>query len=198
MEKFDIKNIKFTKKQQKLAIIAGVIIAAVVIFFKFIYMPQKTRFEELKRELQTAEEEIGEIKKTAGAEEEKSMAVALEGLQNRLKSLDRMFPDKEEMVLRELPAFANKFGIEIKSMQPQKKREVKDMAVRGYKVEDIQIAISAVGRYRNLGEYIKALKEEFPALVRINKLSMSRAGGEDGMSLDIGMTITAYLLSSGS
>lgn len=199
MLKFDIKNIKLTKKQKKLAVIAGLIVAAIVIFLKFIYLPQKARFEELKKELRMAEEEIGDIKKTAGAEEEKSMGVALEGLQKKFKDLETRFPDKEEMILRELPAFANRFGIEIKSMQPQKKRAVKEIdksefTVTGYTVEDIEIAIFAVGRYKNLGEYIKALKEEFPALIRINKLSMSRAGGEDGMSLNINMTITAYLL----
>src|SRR3989338_3119968 len=200
MIKIDVKNIKLTKAQKKLAMIAGIVILAFIIFIRFIYLPQRARFEELKKELELAEKEIGEIKKTAGAEEEKTMATALASLQKKLKTLEARFPDKEEMILRELPAFANKFGIEIKSMQPQKKREVKgtgkeEVIVKGYKLEDIQIAISAVGRYRNLGEYIKALREGFPAIIKINSLALSRGRGEDEVSLNISMTITAYLLS---
>jgi hypothetical protein len=121
--------------------------------------------------------------------------------------LDEKFPSKEEALLRALPSYAQRYGIEIRSMQPQKKRAASaidgvEVAIAGYRVMEIQISIAAAGTYKSVGEYARALKEEFPALIKVNSLELSSPapgrGKEAQKILNINMSITAYLLTPSS
>ncbi len=195
----DIKNIKVTKVQQKLFAAAFIIIAAVIVFIVFIFIPQMNRFEAMKSELASTEKEIAEIKTTTGTTGDEPMAKALEALQNKFKLLNAKLPPKEELILRELPNFANRFGVEIKSMQPQKKRAITkigdmDVTIKGHTVEEFQIAIVAAGRYKEIGEYLHALKNEFPAAIRIIGFNMTQTPGGGGR-LAVNFSIMTFLVS---
>ena len=196
----DLKRIKVSRERKKVLIIAGIVIVACFVFIRLIYLPQGKRFEGLKKELQETNAEISQIKATAGISgQDVSMAKSLDALQKKLKAMDGKFPSKEEMVLREIPNFANRYGVQITTMQPSKKRVVtaiggEAVGISGYVIEELQVGISAAGNYRNLGEYLRALRETFPTHVKINNLSLSIGGKKDLGILNISFSITTYLV----
>jgi hypothetical protein len=206
-KKISFKDMRPMGEQRKILIISVLVVLAFLVFVRLIYVPQKKRFEVLKKELQTMEAEIREIKKNVGVTGDESMVRSLDVLLKRFKSLDEKFPSKEEALLRALPSYAQRYGIEIRSMQPQKKRAASaidgvEVAIAGYRVMEIQISIAAAGTYKSVGEYARALKEEFPALIKVNSLELSSPapgrGKEAQKILNINMSITAYLLTPSS
>ncbi len=195
----DLKKIRSTEGQRKILAIAGIVLLAFVVFIWLIYIPQRNRFENLKRELRAMEAEIAEIKKSAYVTDDESMVKSLDALLRKFKVLHARFPSKEEAILRDLPVYAERCGIEIKSMQPQKKRSVTDIngravSIPGYAIEEMQIAITAMGRYKAFGEYVRLLKEEFSAVIKISKVQMTQGPAGAERTLGITMGITAYLL----
>ena len=203
MRKISLKSIGSTDEQRKILIIAGIIALAFVIFITLIYLPQKKRFENLKKELRAMETEIREVKRAVGVTGDESMVKSLDALLKRFKTLNEKFPLKDEAILRELANYAHRCGIEVKTIQPQKKRAIAnidgtEVSIAGYSIEELNISILALGTYKNFGEYVRLLKKDFPALIRINSLQFTGSAQEGKNIVNIGMSVTAYVLSPAS
>ncbi len=189
-----------TGEQRRIFIVIGIVILAFFVLVRFIYIPQKKRFEGLKKELSFNEAEIGRLKNMLGVTNEEAIAKSLDALQARMKAVNAKFSLKEETVLRELPNFAGRFNVKVKSMQPQRKKIVSQIegipvAVTGYDIMEMQIAIAATGTYKGIGSFLRLLRDEFPSPMMVNNLKLSRDAGESSEGLKMTCDMTTYLLS---
>ena len=191
----DFKKFKLSGSREKIIVLTAIIVSAFIVFFKFIYLPHSNELEKLKKDASALESEISGIKAEANGGQ--SLEGTIIKLQNRFVELENKFPQKEEVILRELPAFAQKAGIEIRSMNPGKKQKLKDLAgkpvvMEGCSVEEMNVSIDIRAPYRTVGEYIRMLKEDFPAFVRVVSVGMAK---EDASNLKVNLSLAFYLVS---
>ncbi len=188
-----------TKKQKKIFTFVGIVIIAFAIFIIFIYIPADRRLEELRKEYVMLQAEINDFNKSVGGEG-KSLEDVVLSLKNKLDSLDKKFPEKEEIILRELLGLAESLGIEITSTRPDKKRTVKEIGsaavnIKDCVVQEMPIAISLKTSYKTLGEFLRTLKENFSAFVRIDSVHITRMGPDKaGALLEVSLNLDSYLI----
>ncbi len=193
----NLKNIKLTKGQQKILMATGIVIAAFFVFIYFIYIPQSRTLERLRREFVSVKREIADIEGQAGRG--RSLGESVEALQRRLTRLEQRFPSKEEIVIRELPKYANELGIKVTNLRPDRKRKIEDIkgkgvAIAGYDIEAMNISMDIRCSYKALAEYLRVLKEDFPALVMVGHITMEKRE-ENSPILNISLGMEVYLLS---
>src|SRR3989338_5405686 len=117
-----------TKRQKKILVIVGIVGSAFIIFIALIYLPLRAELARLKNEFYKLESEISQIKKVA--REGESLEEAIVSLKGRLETINKKFPEKDEVILRELSGLAAKLGIEVVSIRPQKKRMIQEIGDR--------------------------------------------------------------------
>lgn len=191
---------KITKRQKKILVIVGVVGSAFIIFIAFIYIPMRAELARLKDEFYKLEAEISQIKKLA--KEGESLEEAIVSLKDRLDAINKKFPEKDEVILRELSGLAAELGIEVVSIRPQKKKVIQEIGSRpiGIKeclVQEMPVSMTLRASYRALGEFFKILKEDFPIFVRVDNVRIVRAGDKQTGVLDAELNLDTYLICPG-
>jgi len=193
-----LKGKKLSGPQRKIALASLIIIMAFILFTRFVYAPSKKRLDDLRKQVVAAQEEIGRIGLTLG--QDKPLEEAINGLQKNISSLEETFPKREEVFLREFPRTANRLGVEIVSMTPQRKRIIGSIgeipvSLKGYKLEEMQITMAIRCPYMMLGDYLGELREAFPVFVRIDSVQMLKITNDrTGPKLNVSLNLTVYLL----
>ncbi|MDD5422985.1 MAG: type 4a pilus biogenesis protein PilO [Candidatus Omnitrophota bacterium] len=187
-----------TKRQQKIIIFTAVFLLALTVFLVFIYMPADARLKGLKQKYNAIQTEIDEFRRTIGAD--KPLEQSIIAFRSRIEALGKKFPGKEEIVFKELSSLAQGMDIEITSMNPSKKVVVKgaegqDLLIKDCVVEEISISMALKTSYKKLGEFLRALKEEFPIFVTIENVNIAKAGDKDSPVLNVALSINTYLIS---
>ena len=193
-----MKNLEMTQRQKRIFIFLAVIALALFLFVWFVYIPAKAYRDKLKNEYNSIQKQIVEMRRSIG--EGKSLEQAISFFKDRLAYFDKRFPSREEVVLREMPALAGKCGVEISSIRPSKKAVIQaiegaSLEVRDYTIQEMPISVDLKSSYKKLGEFLKALRNDFPAFVRVDKIQMSRAGDKDSNLLDVSLSLDTYFLS---
>ncbi|MFH1622003.1 MAG: type 4a pilus biogenesis protein PilO [Candidatus Omnitrophota bacterium] len=182
---------KLTQKQVKIIIASTIVVLSLFCFIIFIYAPQNKQLRSIKKELSFIESQIEEINKIMQGKE---LTVAAEELNSQLMEISSSLPANQKEVVSNLSSEAKALQIEIKSINPQEKRLLEDK-VTDYHVEELPIAISMRCEYRALGEFLEILRDSFPFLVRVKKITIKRE--EEGRpNLDVSLNILAYLSKS--
>lgn len=189
-------KIEITKNQKKIAAIGGMVALTFIIATIYVYLPLRRHFLELKAKLYVVENEINQIKKAGG--EGKSLEEAIAFLKERYDVMSNKFPEKEEVVLRELSNLAARLEMDVSSVRPQRKRIVQDLndvliRIEGCYVQEMPISMSLKTYYKTLGEYLKILNTDFPIFVRVDGISMMKADKATGL-LNVELNIDTYLI----
>lgn len=192
-----IPNIKITESQRKIIISTAMI---AVIFFALIisvYVPAYNRLTEIKKELRKAEIETAELKKYT-ADGNKPLEEVVIALKKHSIDAAARFPGNEDIILRELPELANKSGVKITSIKPQKKAPIDEIGgirvdLTAYDVQMLPVSFSMTATYRSLGRFFRALKTDFPVFVRVDGVFMEKTGINDTLSANTDLSI--FLLS---
>ena len=190
-------NIVITKRQKKILLAVGIVTVALVFFVIFIYIPMKKRLIESKDKLYAVEADIQKIREIAG--EGTSVEGAISALKHKLEDLDEKFPEKEEVILRELSGLASRLDIEVVSTKPQKKRcinEIKGIpiSISACVVQEMPISMSLKATYKSLGDFIKALTEDFVIFVAVDNVRMDKPIDNAQRLLNIELELHAYLM----
>ncbi|MBI5144442.1 MAG: type 4a pilus biogenesis protein PilO [Candidatus Omnitrophica bacterium] len=191
-----MRKLEITKNQKKILIIVGIVGLAFVIFMIFVYLPLRKQFAGLKDRLHVVEAEINQIKQAGG--EGKSLEEAISFLKERYDVMSNKFPEKEEIVLRELPSLAARLGIDVSSVRPQRKRVIQELSgsptsIKGHYVQEMPISMSLKTYYKTLGEFFRILNEDFPIFVKIDNVSITRADRATGL-LSVDLNVDTYLI----
>ena len=135
-------DIKITKRQKSIITIISIIAAVFIVFIIFIYLPAIRELSTLKKEYETTESDISQIKKMGS--NEKTLEETINKLTSRLDVLNNMFPSKEEGILNMLSQTAEKLKIEVVSMNPEKKHVIQEIG--GAQVSIMNCAIQELRR----------------------------------------------------
>lgn len=185
---------KLETHQKKILIMAGVVLGVILIFLVFIYAPRNRILRELKLQLNSIQKNINEIKRLTG--DIQSLDLVISKYNDKLKQLKEKLPAREESTIRELGKKAAGLGIEVMAINPEITVDTKlPVRVKGCQCRELGISMELRAPYKKLAEYIKILQEDFPALIKIEKLKMIRLEGVKGNPLlQVSMEITMYLI----
>ncbi len=181
--------------QKNIGIMLSVVIVAFFIFWFFIYSPKRRQMKKIEFEYKTIRKDIKKIEAIAGGEEK--LDISLEMLDKKLKMLEEKLPQSEEITFKELSGFANRSGIEVVSLTPKGITESSIQGnIPGYKCMELSIGMDLRCTYKTLGEYLRLLQEDFPTLVRIKSISMSKEkpGDKTDPALRAHLVLTMYML----
>ena len=195
-------NITITKFHKNIIIAAAIVGLLFVLFLVLVYLPSKNKINKLNAEIFAVQAEISRIR--SGLDKNKSMEQNIIGLNEKLKDINVKLPPKEEIILRELTDAAKKFGIEVVSMSPEKKKVVTDIdgspvRVKDYFVKEMSVSMTAKTYYKKLGDFLIYIRENFPVAARVKDVSMSgSASGADADSglLSVNLKFDTYMLST--
>lgn len=163
-----------TVHQKDIVIMLSAIILTFLVFLFFIYSPKKRQMKAIEIKFKDVEKEIEKIESIAGGADK--IDVSLSEFNRQLKDIDKKLPKSEETAIKELSAFASKSGIEVISIKQQniKKGSVQPETA-DFQYMELPITMDVKCAYRNLGEYLRILQEEFPTLVLIKHVSILKA-----------------------
>ena len=181
----------------KINIIAGISVAAFIIFWVFLYIPSKKTIKKLKEELGIVQGQIRQIEGNFGEGGKLGDWIIL--LEKRYKALDSKFPEKEEEALGALSDLAKQHKIEIRSIQSQPKtffldKDAKKIDIEGKVCQIFRVSMELSASYQDLVEYIDALKESLPAYVTIESLRVNKSSS-GSLKLNVALNVALYLLS---
>jgi len=147
------------------------------------------------------EAEVNQIKNISGGKN--SLEEAIVSLQGKLDTLNMQFPDREEIILRELSSLLARLNIEVVSFRPQRKSIVTEIenspiAVKGCSIQEMSMAISVKTAYKKLIEFFKILKRDFPIYLRVESIRMQKKSADKSSALlNADLALDAYLISRG-
>lgn len=190
-------KIKITKKQKNILMIVGIIVSAFIVFIVLIYIPLKSQLIRVKKEYYDIESEIKTIKNIAGKDKPLEEAIGL--FKTKLDTLEKQFPEKEEIILRELSGLAGRLDIEVVSIKPERKRVIRDLngiplSIKGCYVEEMSVSMSLKAPYKTMGQFFKNLYEDFPIFVKIENINITKVGDKEKTHLDVELSLSTYLI----
>lgn len=182
--------------QMKFFFISGVTVILIIAPWLWVVLPIEHRSIKLQQELQEVQSRIRKIESLV--EKGQSLKETTVLLEERYRRVSSQFPAQEEESLELLSNFAQQRYLKILSVRAQPKTDFWDedrrkLEIEGKVLQKISVSMEMRGFYKTLINYITAIKEELPAYVMIEKLSL-RKEDSSSMSLDILLEITLYLL----
>ncbi len=93
------------------------------------------------------------------------------------RDLGRRFPGAVEKSLLMLTDYANKFGVRVERIQPEKPRKVMNsrgevLGADGKVCYGVQVSIKFKGDYYNIIKYLEALRKVVPAFLVVRNISL--------------------------
>ena len=190
-----MKNIQISEKQKTIIIVIGVVILVFYLFISFVYNPEKKHLIQMKKEYAAAQSQVEEFKRLVG--EGKSAEEVVEVFKKKVETFDNKFPQKEEVILREISGAAERLGVEISSIRPDKKKAILSINnapinISGCVIQEMLISMNIKASYKKLGEFLRTLREDLPVFVSVEDLSIGKPGDNKSPILDITLTLKAY------
>jgi len=179
---------RITKEQKKIIYISGIVILALILFWALVHAPQKRRLAAIKSDLQRAEAQIAEISTLMQGRE---LTEAVQELNLKFKESARLLTPEDEDVIAYLSEEARDLEIEVKDITPSGRQSLQKQ-VAGFDIEELAISMNLVCEFKELGEYLNTLRDNFPVLIEVRELKV-QGEGEGRPALDISLKISAYL-----
>ena len=180
----------------KIGIIAVVGAMMFLIIGVFMYFPSRQMAKRLKNELSVVKNQIRQIERIFGKGDKMERSKKM--LEARYQNVSSKFPKKEEEAMRMLSDIAKKFKTEVNSVSSRPKEFVfdgdgKKLEVQGEFCQKILVSMKIKANYKDLIEYIDALKETLPAYITIESLVI-RKDTSGSLKLNVDLNLILYLL----
>lgn len=179
---------QLTREQRKIIYLGAAALSCLLLFWLVIYAPQSRRLSAIKNKLKDVEAEIAQINRIT---EGRELAAAVKDLNNQLRKAGAKLPLRIEDVVKSLSEEARRQTLEVKNINFSDRRPLK-FEIPGFSVDELVISMNLSCEFRELGEYLYSLRNNFPALVRVRQLSI-KGKGEGYINLDAGLEVLAYL-----
>jgi len=169
---------------------------AFLTFWVFVYLPSRQKLKELKNEFSIVKNQIRQIEGMFGKGEKMERDKRM--LEVQYQNINSKFPEKEEEALGMLSDIAKKFKTKVYSISSQPKVFILDevgkkLEVQGKFCQKILILMKIKASYRDLSEYIDALKESLPAYITIESFVI-RNDASGSLKLAVDLNLVLYLL----
>jgi Tfp pilus assembly protein PilO len=187
-QKLDFFGSNFTREQKKIIYIALLVLAFLIVFWVFIYIPESRKYRQQQEEIRQTEGQVAEITQIAAGRE---LGRAVRDLRLELGRLLNRLPAQDETAIAAISQAAKKRELSLKSINPRDEKVV-DAGIGGYTIKELPISLSLVAEYRSLGEFLNDLAESSDIFVRLRSLRIS-GSGEGQLGLDVQLELSAYL-----
>lgn len=188
IEKFSLMISRIVREQNKYIYIGLIIFFLLFCFWFFIYLAEARRFNRIRSESALIENRIEEILSIAKG---KNLALAIQGLRVDLTNLRNKLAAGDEAVIYNLSEAAKKSRLTVRSINRGSKQLLENK-IPGYIVEELLVSLNLSGEYKEIGEYLRNLKEDFPLLVQVKQIEM-KGKGEGQDDLEATLQVGAYL-----
>lgn len=188
IEKFSLALSRLVREQNRIVYIGLVIFFILFCLWFFVYLAEARRFNRVRSESALIESRIDEILSIARG---KNLALAIQGLRVDLTNLRNKLATGDETVIYNLSEAAKKSRLEVRSINRGAKQLLENR-IPGYVIEELLVSLNLSGQYKEIGEYLKTLRDDFPILLRVKQLEI-KGKGEGQEDLEIGLQVGAYL-----
>jgi hypothetical protein len=167
-----------------------------VIFFQFVDGPADARALNIRDQVDLVETQMKWMSQTIDAIQDPNQVLAY--FMERDRELDRKFPATAEKSLLMLTDYANKFGIRIERIQPEKPRRVVTfrggpLGAEGKTCYGVQVSLKFKGEYYNIVKYLDALRKVVPAFLVVRNISIENKFSST-LKLEGNLGLSLYLL----
>jgi len=181
---------KLTQEQIKIIYISAVALLILFLFWVLLYAPQARKFSTIKKEISDAESQIKDIEALIQGRELTEVAQELNIEFNKLSGMI-LSEEKDEEVIDNLSQDAKKFNIEVRDIKPASRVLLK-YQVAGLNLVELPISMSLVCESRDLGNYLRVLRHDFPVLLKFRRIEI-KSDCEGCHRIGVDLDIAAYL-----
>ena len=172
------------------------IVFGVVLFYQFVDGPSDSRVLDIQDRVDLVESRLKWMTQTMDAIPDPGKV--LDHFRETDRELGRRFPDAAEKSLLMLPDYANKFGVRVERIQPEKPRRVVNarggtLGADGKVCYGVQVSLKFKGEYYNLVKYLGALRKVLPAFLVVRNISIENSFSS-APKLEGNLDLSLYLL----
>jgi len=179
---------RLTKAQKSIILLSILLAVFLLCIWFFVYLPQQKKLSSIEKELSSIDMQIAQINEMAGGGD---LTEALSNFNKQVKDMSAIFSSTDEEVIGNLSKEAKKLKIEIESIKPLAKQSIENPSLP-LEIEELPIAMQLSCEFKDLANYLKILREEFSALIKVKKLEI-KGGGEGKDLLSVNLEISAFL-----
>ena len=199
MVKMNIPKIEFKQfsvRQIKIIIVAVAIVVTFIIIWMYIYIPVKSDFKKISKELVTVNERIRKVEGYIPQGETTQEQIAK--LKEDFDLLSQKVPEEEGESLKMLMDFIRALNIQVDSTKSSNRKLLLDernakMVIDNKSVEMLLISIKLRSTYKQLVELIAMLRKSIPAYMSVQRLVID-ASKDGSDKLDATLDLNLYLL----
>jgi len=191
-----VQKDKITYSQIVIFIWGGAIVLGSVLFFQFAVRPIDSRALDIRDHVRLIENRLEWMTQTIDRLQDP--AKVLDYFKETDRDLGRKFPGTAEKSLLMLTDYANKFGLRVAQVRPEKLRKVvnargKTLSADGKVCYGVQVSLQFKGEYYNLVKYLEALRKVLPAFLVVRNISIENRFSSP-LRLEGKLELSLYLL----
>lgn len=180
-------------RRHRLRVGAVFVVLGTAVFFLTRTWPLMRRLHHLRGETKRLEEEIE--KEIEQLHVRGDLSEAIVSLQSEAERLRRLFPYREEEIMKKFREIAQQHQVAITSMSVSGKYDYtpkKGTLPQGVALQYIVLNVRVSGSYGHLIEFFSELNKTLPTYTNVERLIMTREAGTLN-SLDVQMTLIFYV-----
>lgn len=171
----NVQKDRITYSQIAIFVWGLAIVLGVILFYQFVDGPVDSRVSDILGRVNRVEGRLKWVVQTIDAD--KDPEKVLNYFRETDRDLGRRFPGVAEKSLLMLTDYANKFGVRVERIQPEKPRKVVNsrgvgLGADGKVCYGVQVSLKFKGDYYNLIKYLEALRKVVPAFLVVRNISL--------------------------
>jgi len=185
-----------TKSQKKIFVKVIGICFVFFILFVVVLVPMKKKAGRLSEEWSHLESQINQVHTSIGRDQNFEEQIII--LQKKIDRLESKILQKEEAGLRKISDLAKAMQIDIISVSSQPKKALlnaqhQEVKIDGRVCQKVSITVEIKSYYKDLLDYIGALKETLPVFMTVERLNIKK-GISPNEKLTVSLNLDMYLL----
>lgn len=195
-EMINVQKDRITYSQIVIFVWGLLIVFGVVLFFLFVDGPADSRVLNVQDRVELIESRLKWMTQTMQTFQDPDEV--LNYFRETGRDLGRRFPNAAEKSLLMLTDYANKFGVRVERVQPEKPRRVVSarggqLGADGKACYGVQVSLKFKGEYYNLVKYLDALRRVVPAFLVVRNISVENKFSP-ALKLEGNLDLSLYLL----
>jgi len=172
-------NFNFSRQQQNIFMMVGIVVLAMIVLFIFIFMPKEAEMKKLRQQLKSVEVSLANVETIVGAR--KDLGNGILKLRQEKDALESKFIryDNLNSLLQTLSEQARECDLEVISIQPSEfalfygaKGSV--LTIDNLECNKVSIEMSVTGSFKSIIDYIQSLERKDSPRLAIKKFSVEK------------------------
>ena len=171
----NVQKDRITFSQIAIFVWALSIVFGVVLFHQLVGAPADSRVLDIQDRMELLNSRLKWMTQTIDAIPDPEKVA--DYFRETDRALGRKFPDAAEKSLLMLTDYANKFGVRVARIQPEKSRRVvtargQTLSADGKVCYGVEVSLKFKGEYYNLVKYLDALRKVVPAFLVVRNITI--------------------------